>query len=104
MDKDEAVRIAKRYLNFLQKKNINIVGAYLFGSFAKGADQLDSDIDLAIIFNELQDEIDMQIQLMKFRRKFDLRIEPHPFTKKDLDGTNPMLNEILKTGLSLLIT
>ena len=65
----------------------------------KGSNRPDSDIDIAFIFSELKDEIDMQIQLMKLRRKFDLRIEPHPFEIKDLEDENPFLQEILQTGI-----
>lgn len=101
MDQRESIDLAKKYLDFLRKENFQIAQAYLFGSYAKGTNRPESDIDIALIFNELKDEIDMQIQLMKLRRKFDLRIEPHPFEKKDLDENNPFLNEILHTGISI---
>ncbi len=32
---------------------------------------------------------------MKLRRDIDLRIEPHPFAKTDLDKTNPYIKAIL---------
>jgi uncharacterized protein len=99
MDQKEVIDLAKKYLNFLKEENFQISKAYLFGSYAKGTNKTESDIDIAFIFNELKDEIDMQIQLMKLRRKFDLRIEPHPFQKKDLDEKNPFLDEILHTGI-----
>ncbi|MDP8204822.1 MAG: nucleotidyltransferase domain-containing protein [Candidatus Tenebribacter mawsonii] len=99
MAQREIINIAKKYLDFLKKEKFQISKAYLFGSYAKGTNGTESDIDIAFIFNELKDEIDMQIQLMKLRRKFDLRIEPHPFEKKDLDEENPFLNEILQTGI-----
>lgn len=99
MAQREIINIAKEYLDFLKKEKFQISKAYLFDSYAKGTNKPESDIDIAFIFNELKDEIDMQIQLMKLRRKFDLRIEPHPFEKKDLDDGNPFLNEILQTGI-----
>ena len=101
MDKKEVIKIARRFLKYLKEKKFEITDAYLFGSYAKGTNQSESDIDIAIFFKELNDEIDMQIQLMKLRRKFDLRIEPHPFAKDDLDDTSPILHEILKTGISI---
>ena len=101
MAKKEIIEIAKRYTDFLKKQNYRITKAYLFGSYAKGTNREESDIDIAIIFKELSDAVDMQIKLMKLRRKFDVRIEPHPFDEKDLEENNPFLNEILKTGISL---
>ena len=99
MAQREIIEIAKQYLSFLKKENFQISKAYLFGSYAKGTNKPESDIDIAFIFNELKDEIDMQIQLMKLRRKFDLRIEPHPFEQKDLIEGSPLLDEILQTGV-----
>jgi len=75
--------------------------AYLFGSYAKGIIKADSDIDLAIIFENLSDTFDMQVQLMKLRRKFDTRIEPHAFRESDFDISNPLAKEILTTGLKI---
>lgn len=99
MAQREIINLAKQYLNFLKKENFNIYQAYLFGSYAKGTNKSESDIDIAFIFHKLTDVIDMQIQLMKLRRNFDLRIEPHPFEEKDLLENNPLLNDIIKTGI-----
>ena len=102
MDKTKASEVAKRYVDFLRKRNPNIKKAYLFGSYAKGSTNIDSDIDLAIVFEKLSDTFDMQVQLMKFRRKFDTRIEPHAFRESDFEPTNPLAKEILETGLEVI--
>jgi len=102
MDKEKATRIAREYVEFIRKKDPNIKKAYIFGSFAKGTEKEDSDIDLAIIFKNLSDTFDMQVQLMKLRRKFDTRIEPHPFSESDFQISNPLADEILKTGLEII--
>jgi len=103
MDKKAAFKIAKDYISFLIKqKDLNIVKAYLFGSYAKGKSHEDSDIDLAIILKNLKDDFEMQVKLMKLRRKFDTSIEPHPFDEKDFDLTNPFAYEIMKTGIKIL--
>lgn len=88
-----------KYLDFLRKNNISFEQVYLYGSYAKGNPQEDSDIDLAIIAKEwLPDIFDAQFELMKLGRKIDTRIEPHPFRKSDLDKTNPYIREIITTG------
>jgi len=102
MDKNKASEIAKRYVDFLRKDNPNIKKAYLFGSYVKGNTNVDSDIDLAIVFENLSDTFDMQVQLMKIRRKFDTRIEPHAFRESDFEPSNPLAKEILTTGLEVI--
>lgn len=98
MDKGEALRIASAYIESISAK-YNIKQAILFGSYAKGTNHDDSDIDIAIIVNNVVDIIDTQIDLMKLRRKVDLRIEPHPFMTGDFNQSNPVVNEILKYGI-----
>jgi uncharacterized protein len=100
MDKNEAIRVAKRYINSV-KKIYKIENAILFGSFAKGTYNSDSDIDLAIVFNSLDDVIDMQIELMKMRTDDFLMIEPHPFRLSDFQPSNPVVFEILKNGIEI---
>ncbi len=100
MDKGEALKIAKAYIDSISTR-YNIKQAILFGSFAKGTNHDDSDIDIAIIVNNIVDIIDTQIEMMKLRRKIDLRIEPHPFMLSDFNQSNPVVNEILKFGIPI---
>lgn len=100
MDKGEALRIASAYIDSISSK-YNVQQAIIFGSFAKGTNHDDSDIDIAIIVNNVADIIDTQINLMKLRRKIDLRIEPHPFMIGDFNNSNPVVNEILKYGITI---
>jgi uncharacterized protein len=100
MDKREAIRIADVYIDSISTK-YNILQAILFGSFAKGTHHDDSDIDLALVINNVSDIIDTQIDLMKLRRNIDLRIEPHPFMISDFNNSNPVVHEILKYGIVL---
>ncbi|HBE42197.1 MAG TPA: nucleotidyltransferase [Bacteroidales bacterium] len=100
MDKREALRIANQYINTLSSKYV-ILQAFLFGSFAKGTNHADSDIDIAIVVKNVADIIDAQIDMMKLRRKVDLRIEPHPFLITDFNKENPVVSEILKFGIQI---
>ena len=88
-----------KYLDLLRKNNVSFEQVYLYGSYAKGNSRKDSDIDLAIIAEEwLPDIFDAQFELMKLGRKVDMRIEPHPFRKSDLDKADPYIREIVTTG------
>ncbi len=101
MDKKEALRIAKRYIDSISDK-FQIESAMLFGSYAKGTNHPDSDIDIAIVFKTVDDIIDLQIQLMQLRSDDDLLIEPHPFKISDFNSSNPLVAEIKKNGIEIL--
>lgn len=103
MDQGEALKIANKYIDTISKKYV-ILQAYMFGSFAKGTNHADSDIDIAIVINNVSDIIDTQIDMMKLRRKVDLRIEPHPFAFADFNDDNPVVHEILKSGIQIKTT
>ena len=102
MDKKETLEIVKKYIDYLLNNNFYIERVYLFGSYAKGIVDKDSDIDIAVVFKDLPDSFDMQVQLMKLRRKFDTRIEPHPFEESDFNLSNPLAIEILNTGVQIV--
>ena len=102
MDKNIDIAVAK-YLKLIKEKYSEIESAYIFGSFAKGKSTDDSDIDLALIFTNLDDSkrFDIQVQLMLLAAKIDSRIEPHPISREDFDSGNPFVVEIKKTGIEI---
>lgn len=102
MDKTEALNIAQLYAKAV-KANFNFSRIILFGSYAKGNYNDDSDIDIAIVFKDYNNLMDMQLDLMRLRRKIDSRIEPHPFRESEFELTNPMVNEIIKYGQEIKI-
>ncbi len=100
MDQGEALKIANLYVDSINDR-YNILQAFLFGSYAKGTNHDDSDIDVAVVVSNVSDIIDTQIEMMKLRRKIDLRIEPHPFITTDFNQNDPLVNEILTYGIRL---
>jgi predicted nucleotidyltransferase len=102
MDKKNALRVAQNYVNFLiSHRHYNIKEAFLFGSYARNHFNDDSDIDIALILKGYKDSIKELSNLMRFRRDFDLRIEPHPIAEEDFNRNNPFTKEI-KKGLKIL--
>lgn len=91
------------YISSVADRNSNLLKAYIFGSYAKKEDVADSDIDLALIINNLDDDkrFDLQVELMLLASDFDLRIEPHPISNKDFNYNNPFVVEIIKTGIEI---
>lgn len=71
----------------------------------KKTETVDSDIDLALILDQLPDEerFDLQVRLMLIAADFDIRIEPHPFSNEDFNSANPLVFEILNTGIEVNI-
>jgi predicted nucleotidyltransferase len=102
MDKKIDIAVTK-YLELIKEKFSDIESAYIFGSYAKGISTNDSDIDLALIFTNLDDSkrFDVQVQLMLLAAKIDSRIEPPPISHEDFNSGNPFVMEIRKTGIEI---
>jgi len=97
MDKSEVINIVSKY-KVLVSKHFDIENLILFGSYAKGNQKDDSDIDVAIVVNSIsQDFFSYAPLLWKLRREIDDRIEPILIEKNN--DESGFLKEILKTGL-----
>lgn len=102
MDKKNALKLAREYVNFLvSHRYYNVKEAFLFGSYARNRFNNDSDIDIALVLEEYKGTIKELSNLMRLRRNFDLRIEPHPISKEDFKKGHPFATEI-KKGLKIL--
>jgi predicted nucleotidyltransferase len=97
MDKREVVDKLLRY-KILVSKHFDIDKVVLFGSYAKGNQSEDSDIDVAIIVNSIdQDFFTYAPLLWKLRREIDDRIEP--VLIENSHDESGFLREVLNTGL-----
>lgn len=95
--------LIKKYLDTLRENKIAVWRLYMFGSHAKGTAQAESDIDLAVFWDQDEiDDFDADVQLMRLTRNVDLRIEPHSFSKKDFENPDPFIREIITTGERIL--
>jgi uncharacterized protein len=97
MDKADAITIARQYARSVREKYSN-ARVFLFGSFAKGNFNADSDIDVAVVLKDYDRKSEILLDLMRLRRKIDSRIEPHPFRENDFNLMNPIAGEILRYG------
>ena len=96
----DIINIVKKYIDEISKK-FEIKSVYLFGSYAKGTNNQDSDIDVAIVLDSNIDTIDLMIDLMILTQNIDLRIEPHPIKIEDFEEGNPFVQEIIDTGIKV---
>lgn len=102
MVNQRVIETVNQYIMIIPK-DLGLKKAYLFGSFAKGNEKEESDIDIALVLENMPDFFYTQKQLMKLRRKIDLRIEPHPIKEQDFNSLNPFAYEIEKTGIEIIL-
>ena len=75
---------------------------FLFGSYAKGTENEDSDIDIAVISSDFNDIIEDGAKLIGLTWKIDTRIEPHPITAEDYRKvSNSFVKEVRDTGIKV---
>ncbi|MCR4430359.1 MAG: nucleotidyltransferase domain-containing protein [Tepidanaerobacteraceae bacterium] len=95
------IEIVAKYAELVEKE-MRVNKVYLFGSYVSGTFTEDSDIDVAIVGDDFTgDPVEDMLKLMKIRRKVDKRIEPHPFKTIDFVLTNPLVQEIVETGIQI---
>ncbi len=98
-DKQLIYQEVQQYVSLLKDKNIHILQAYLFGSFAKGNADEWSDIDLALVTDRfIGDSFDFRFMLTRLARRIDADIEPHPYLMSEFNESNPVAGQILKYG------
>lgn len=83
-------------------QHYKIEAIILFGSYAKGTESENSDIDIAIISSDFNDIIEDGAKLIGLTWNIDTRIEPHPILKEDFDKiSNPFVKEVVDTGIKV---
>jgi predicted nucleotidyltransferase len=101
MDQEQALKIARAFLDAVRASGYRVQAAFLFGSASRGSAGPDSDIDIALALDGMANSFDTQVALMRLRRSIDLRIEPHPFASMHEDDPSGFLAEILKSGIRI---
>jgi len=96
------IKIVKKYINAV-RKDYTIDGAYLFGSFATGNFRDESDIDVAILLKDYENRVLERVNLGKYTRGIDTRIEPHPIKTADFENRASMMaREVIRTGIRIV--
>jgi len=96
MDRKDVINIARRFKEAVCEK-YKPTAVYLYGSYSKGTQREDSDIDLAVIVPQMKGDWFANIPgLWKISRSINVLIEPvlieecHP---------SPLYEEILRSGI-----
>ncbi len=102
IDNKLIMEIVQKYVEKICE-NYKIEAIILFGSYAKGTNNENSDIDIAIITDDFKNDIfDEELNLMKLRRNIDTRIEPHLIRIEDFkNAETPFIKEVIDTGIKV---
>jgi predicted nucleotidyltransferase len=101
MDKESALKLSRDYLVKLKNNKIEFSEAWLFGSFARGSNHENSDIDIAIVLSKNDKSFDTEVKLMTLRTGEETLIEPHAFNKDEFELSIPIVHQIINNGLKL---
>lgn len=98
MDKKEAIELAKSYKKLIAPhfpKN----RLYLFGSYSKGTQTEESDIDIAVIIDTPVNDFFEEVPLLwKIRREVNSSIEPILLSSTE-DKNSPIYKEVITSGI-----
>lgn len=96
-------RIISDYLSALRAHGFQIQDAILFGSYAKGNANQWSDIDLALVSNEFEGvRFTDKNKIRKITISISSDLEILPFNPKDFTRQDPLVREILDTGVRVV--
>lgn len=98
-------KIMKIIQEYIEKicANYKIEAIILFGSYAKGTEHKDSDIDIAIVTDDIENDVfDEEVNLMQLRKGIDYRLEPHIIRIDDYKkAATPFIQEVIDTGIKV---
>ncbi|GHU58946.1 hypothetical protein FACS189411_15150 [Bacteroidia bacterium] len=101
MDQNDAIRMSKAYLEKVRQTNIDVLDVWLFGLYAKGTYNEDSDIDLAIVLSDTLLSFDTDVRLMALRKGEETMIETHTYSQEDFQSNTPIVAQIKKYGFRI---
>ena len=95
MDQDVAEKV-KKYADVV-RKNMPVKMIILYGSYARGSENVSSDIDVAVVVDNIEnDYLEKSARLFHLVRGIDSRIEPVLLSSNE--DRSGFLSSILKYG------
>lgn len=96
------MKIVQKYVDKILE-NYDVEAIILFGSYAKGTEHEYSDIDIAVVTDDIENDIfDEEVKLMILRKGIDYRIEPHIIAVADYENDEtPFVVEVKNTGIKV---
>ena len=90
----------------LVSKDIQVQKVYLFGSYATGNADIDSDIDILVISDDFKNMTPLEIGFLLFRKAASIPgdLQPIGYTSDELlSNSNLFLQEILSNSMEILL-
>lgn len=106
MAKRSIIDKVKKYMHVLQDNGFPITGAVLYGSYARGEETPDSDIDVMVLSPLFDKNRRARVgKLWTLAWKVDSRIEPVPVGNKryETDNVSPLLIFARREGIFLKV-
>jgi predicted nucleotidyltransferase len=95
--------IVKNYIKALESENIPVRQAILFGSRVSGKHDRWSDIDIAIVSEVFEgDRFKDRGKIRKVTLAVSSDLSPLPFRPEDFTIDDPLVKEILATGMRIV--
>lgn len=95
----DILKKVNRYLDELRAHQTPFESIWLFGSFAEDRANEDSDIDIAVVMPDVKVKFFKEVELTRYRRRIDSRIEPHVLNAADLES--PFYREVITRGIKI---
>ena len=99
MDQEKVLNIAKGYADSVRRV-LPVKNVYLYGSYARGTAGKDSDIDIAVIVDELPEDYLGTLKLL-WRLTRDECADIEPVLLCGREDRSGFLATVLKTGIPL---
>jgi uncharacterized protein len=95
--------IIERFLDQLEKNQFPIKRAVVFGSYAEGRADEWSDIDVALVSDAFEgDRFNDRGKIRRITLSVSSDLSPLPFRPEDFVPENPLVQEILAKGISIV--
>ena len=102
ISRDEAINTARKYAELLRTHLFNDARVFVFGSTISGNASINSDIDVAIVSENINDNLfDADFKLNELARAVSWDIEVHALAWEDWCKGDPHVLEVMKWGVEV---
>lgn len=101
--REAVIKKVRTFIDDLRAAQIHVKAAYLYGSYAASDAGPDSDIDVAVISQDLSgDRLEDWMRLNRISSRIDVRMEVIGFRPEQFRDENPLAWEVKTRGLQLV--
>lgn len=99
MDTEEALKIVRKYKDIVIKRFDGNARVYLFGSYSKGSQHKESDIDVAVVVPKAGDRW-LELSKALWRDVDEVSYLIEPVLLEDC-RKSPLYEEVIRTGIAV---